>query len=112
MVIASGVSDTVAARATPLPGIDGALAAVASWTPASAAEVREALEDFPVLFSAFAEGLEALAGHLDECPVSNGVPQAIRSMAASCLSAAEDASQAAGMPLGDPTEGTWTPPKA
>jgi 8-oxo-dGTP diphosphatase len=112
LVIASSVSDTVAARPAPLAGASGALAAVASWTPATATEAREGLQDFPVLFEALRDALEALAGHLDECPVSEAVPDIIRKMATACLSAAEDARQVAAMPLGDPAEGTWTPPKA
>jgi hypothetical protein len=110
LVIASHVSDKTASgtltpgsRSTsvtaPLPD----MSVFPGAEPESAAELRQWMKDLPLLFRALHDGLSSVAGELDESPVDEEITALVRTMASSCLSAAEEAEDT----LARPAEGVW-----
>jgi len=107
MLVSANISDQVRPALAPaLPGTEVAASAMADWLPQNAAEMHQMLDDFPELFRALHEGLAGVARKLDDSPVSEEITGIVRSMAASCLTAAEDAADIAARPLDGP-EGMW-----
>ena len=109
LVIASHITDQVAIPAAParVPVIPAAF-----WEPETAEDCERLVRDFPALFRALHEALEALAVRMDEQPVTEEVPAIFRRMAAACLTAAEDADRLIPPLDGDSPEGTWQGPRA